>query len=97
MQHNWSPTTRLLSSVGGSLLTLYGLTRRGIAKPVLGTAGLVLTVRGLTNMDTRSLLGLGLGENAIRVQKAINILAPVDEVVWLLAQLREFPPVHGPR
>jgi len=79
-ERNLSPATRLLSSVGGSLLTLYGLTRRGVAKPVLSTAGLVLTARGVTNLDTRSLLGLGMGENAIKVQKAINIDAPVDEV-----------------
>jgi uncharacterized membrane protein len=79
-QRNWSPATRLLSSVGGSLLTLYGLTRRGVVKPVLSTAGLVLTARGMTNLDTRSLLGLGLGENGIRANKAINIFAPVDEV-----------------
>ena len=79
-QTNWSPATRLLSSVGGSLLTLYGLTRKGVAKPVLSTAGLVLTARGVTNLDTRSLLGLGMGENAIRVNKAINIFAPIDEV-----------------
>ena len=45
-QRNWSPATRLLSGVGGSLLTLYGLTRKGVAKPVLSTAGLVLTARG---------------------------------------------------
>jgi len=49
-QRNWSPATQLLSSVGGSLLTLYGLTRRGVAKPVLSTAGMVLTARGLTNL-----------------------------------------------
>lgn len=79
-QRNWSPATRLLSSVGGSLLTLYGLTRRGVAKPVLSTAGMVLTARGMTNLDTRSLLGLGLGENGIRANKAINIFAPVDEI-----------------
>jgi uncharacterized membrane protein len=79
-QSNWSPATRLLSSVGGSLLTLYGLTRKGLAKPVLSSAGLVLTARGMTNLDTKSLLGLGLGENAIRVNKAINIYAPIDEV-----------------
>ena len=66
--------------MGGSLLTLYGLTRKGIAKPVLSSAGLVLTARGVTNLDTRSLLGLGMGENGIKVQKAINIFAPVDEV-----------------
>jgi len=79
-QRNWSPATRLLSSVGGSLLTLYGLTRKGIAKPVLSSAGLVLTARGVTNLDTRSLLGLSMGENGIKVQKAINIFAPIDEV-----------------
>jgi uncharacterized membrane protein len=79
-QANWSPATRLLSGVGGSLLTLYGLRRRGLTKPLLSTAGLILTTRSLTNMDTRSMLGMGLGENAIRVRKAINIDAPIDEV-----------------
>src|SRR5690606_9058450 len=39
-QRTWSPSTRLLSSVGGSLLTLYGMTRKGLARPVLSTAGL---------------------------------------------------------
>lgn len=80
VQHNWSPATRLLSGVGGSLLTLYGLTRRGIVKPILSTAGLVLTARGVTNLDTRSLLGLGMGENGIRANKTITVFAPIDEV-----------------
>lgn len=79
-QAHWSPATRLLSGVGGSLLTLYGLRRRGLTKPLLSTAGLILTTRSITNMDTRSMLGMGLGENAIRVRKAINIDAPIDEV-----------------
>ena len=91
MQTNWSPATRLLSSVGGSLLTLYGLTRKGVAKPVLSTAGLVLTARGMTNLDTRSLLGLGMGENAIRVNKAINIFAPIDEVYQFWRNFENFP------
>jgi uncharacterized membrane protein len=90
-QRNWSPATRLLSSVGGSLLTLYGLTRRGVAKPVLSTAGLVLTARGMTNLDTRSLLGLSGGENGIRVNKAINIFAPVDEVYQFWRNFENFP------
>ena len=91
MQSNWSPATRLLSSVGGSLLTLYGLTRKGVAKPVISTAGLVLTARGVTNLDTRSLLGLGMGENAIRVNKAINIFAPIDEVYQFWRNFENFP------
>lgn len=90
-QRNWSPATRLLSSVGGSLLTLYGLTRRGVAKPVLSTAGLVLTARGMTNLDTRSLLGLSGGENGIRVNKAINIFAPIDEVYQFWRNFENFP------
>lgn len=90
-QRSWSPATRLLSSVGGSLLTLYGLTRRGVVKPVLSTAGLVLTARGVTNLDTRSLLGLGMGENGIKVNKAINIFAPVDEVYRFWRDFQNFP------
>jgi uncharacterized membrane protein len=90
-QRNWSPATRLLSGVGGSLLTLYGLTRRGVAKPVLSTAGLVLTARGVTNLDTRSLLGLSGGESGIRVNKAINIFAPIDEVYQFFRNFENFP------
>ena len=90
-QSNWSPATRLLSSVGGSLLTLYGLTRKGVAKPVLSTAGLVLTARGMTNLDTRSLLGFGMGENGIKVNKAINIFAPIDEVYRFFRNFENFP------
>lgn len=90
-QSYWSPTMRLLSSVGGSLLTLYGLTRRGVAKPVLSTAGLLITARGVTNLDPRSLLGVGMGENAIKVQKAINIDVPVDEVYRFWRNFENFP------
>ena len=79
-QQNLSPATRLLSSVGGSLLTLYGMKRKGLAKPVLSTAGLLLTARGMTNMDTSSLLGMGLAGSGIRVQKTVNINVPIDEV-----------------
>jgi uncharacterized membrane protein len=90
-QRNWSPATRLLSGVGGSLLTLYGLTRRGVAKPVLSTAGLVLTARGMTNLDTRSLLGLSGAENGIRVNKTINIFAPIDVVYHFWRNFENFP------
>jgi uncharacterized membrane protein len=90
-QQSLSPATRLLSSVGGSLLTLYGLRRSGIAKPVLSTAGLLLTARGMTNMDTSSLLGLGTAGNGIRVQKTINVNAPMDEVYRFWHNFENFP------
>ena len=90
-QQNWSPAMRLLSSAGGSLLTLYGLTRRGVTKPLLSTAGMVIAARGLTNRDPRRLLGLGQGENAIRVNKAINIDVPIDEVYRFWHNFTNFP------
>lgn len=90
-QRNWSPAMRLLTSAGGSLLTLYGLTRRGVTKPLLSTAGMVIAARGLTNRDPRSLLGLGQSENAIRVNKAINIDAPIDEVYRFWHNFENFP------
>lgn len=90
-QQSWSPATRLLSSVGGSLLTLYGLRRKGLTKPLLSTAGLILTTRGLANKDPRSLLGMGTGENAaIKVRKAINIEAPIDEVYQFWRNFENF-------
>ena len=88
-QTNWSPATRLLSGVGGSLLTLYGMRRSGISKPLLSTAGLIITARSVTNMDTRSLLGVG-GENLIKVRKAINIDAPIDEVYQFWRDFENF-------
>ena len=90
-QQSLSPATRLLSSVGGSLLTLYGLKRKGLAGPVLSTAGLLLTARGMTNIDTNSLLGLSTGGNGIRVQKTINISAPIDEVYRFWQNFENFP------
>ena len=90
-QQNWSPAMRLLSGVGGSLLTLYSLRRRGLMKPIMSTAGLALATRGVTNLDPRSLLGLGMGENAIKVHKAININAPIDEVYQFWHNFENFP------
>ena len=90
-QQSLSPATRLLSSVGGSLLTLYGLKRKGLAGPVLSTAGLLLTARGMTNIDTNSLLGLGAGGNGIRILKTINISAPIDEVYRFWHNFENFP------
>jgi uncharacterized membrane protein len=90
-QQYWSPAMRLLSGAFGSLLTLYGLRRRGLTKPLLSTAGLVLATRGVTNLDPRSLLGLGLGENAIRVHKTININAPIDEIYQFWRNFENFP------
>jgi uncharacterized membrane protein len=70
----------LISGIGGSALTLYGLKRKGLSKPLLSTAGLLLTTRSVINKDTKTLLGLGTAENSFKIRKAITINAPIDEV-----------------
>lgn len=89
-QQNWSPATRLISGVGGSLLTLYGLRRKGLTKPLLSTAGLILTTRGITNKDTRSMLGMSGAENRIKIRKAINIDAPINELYQFWRNFENF-------
>ncbi len=45
----------------------------------------------MTNMDTNSLLGLGTAGNGIRVQKTVNINAPIDEVYRFWHNFENFP------
>jgi uncharacterized membrane protein len=89
-RQNWSPATRLISGIGGSLLTLYGLKRKGLSKPLLSTAGLLLTTRSVINKDTKTLLGLGTAENGFKIRKAININAPIDEVYQFWRNFENF-------
>jgi uncharacterized membrane protein len=44
----------------------------------------------MTNLDTRSLLGMGTGENGIRVNKSINVFAPIDEVYQFWRNFENF-------
>jgi len=51
LQENWSPTTRLLAGAAGASLAVYGGTHRTALGAGLGTAGLLLMTRGITNVD----------------------------------------------
>jgi hypothetical protein len=48
-QENWSPTARLLAGAAGASLAVYGGVRRNALGAGLGTAGLLLLTRGITN------------------------------------------------
>ncbi len=93
----WSPSTRLLAGVGGGTLALYGMARKGIVGPALSLTGLYLAARSVTNQQLSALLGMsetgfaGAGENAIHVNKAINIDAPIDQVYQFWANFENFP------
>ncbi len=97
LRPNLSPTTRVLSSVGGSLLTLYGLTRRGVlrgisfklhAGEVLGIAGLVGA--GRTEL-ARAIMGADpIDSGTIRVfGKELKVRSPRDAIQAGIAFLTE--------
>lgn len=94
-QENWSPSMRLLSSVGGGMLALYGLTRKGLIGTSVGMAGLGLAARGVTNTDLRGLLGMTKERDVIRINKAINIDAPVEEIYRFWTNFENFPKFMG--
>ena len=59
MQENWSPAARFIAGALGASLAAYGGTRRGALGAGLGTAGLLLLARGVTNTGFINLWHLG--------------------------------------
>jgi uncharacterized membrane protein len=93
-QTNWTPATRFAATVAGGALATFALGRgeRGNAMTsTLGLAGLALLVRGVTNKPFDRLLGLGAGRRAVTLQKAINVVAPVEEVFAWLTDWERWP------
>lgn len=88
---NWPPALRFLSSVGGTLATMYALKRRNPAGLVLGATGMLLAARGASNQDLGKLLGVGAPRRVVEVRKSIRINAPVESVFDLWEDLESFP------
>lgn len=61
MQESWAPGTRLLVGGAGAALMLNCLARRNPMSLLLGTAGFLMSVRAMTNIDTGTLLGCHAG------------------------------------
>jgi hypothetical protein len=62
MQQNWSPAARFIAGAFGASLAAYGGARRGALGAGLGTAGLLLLARGVTNTGFSDLWHLGSKE-----------------------------------
>ncbi len=90
-QDNWSPATRVLSSLAGGALMAYGIRRKGLAGAALGVIGAGLVTRGATNKGIKNLIGLAEGNRAFEFQKTIDIQAPVDAVYSFCNDLANFP------
>lgn len=91
MQENWSPAARTLMGFTGTALTLYGLKRDGFFRTVVGTAGLGILTRSITNMPVKRIVGVGAGHRAVDVQKTIHIAAPVEKVFEFWNHFQNFP------
>jgi uncharacterized membrane protein len=91
LQSNWAPATRLLVGTAGSALVLRGLRQEFPVACITGTAGLVLLVRSITNIDFQRLVGIGGGRRAMEVQKTITIRAPISEVFDFWSTYENFP------
>jgi uncharacterized membrane protein/gas vesicle protein len=87
----WSPTTRLISGVAGSALAIYGGTRRSILGSVIGSVGLGLATRALTNVEAQQLVGIDANARGIAIDKTITINAPIDEVFTYWSHPENFP------
>jgi uncharacterized membrane protein len=91
MQTYWSPTGRLFAGLSGLSLAGYGAVLRGIPGVGLALAGGMLLARALTNLEFKRLLGVGVGERAVDIQKTMHIAAPIDQVFELWSNPENFP------
>lgn len=67
-QENWSPAARFIAGAAGASLAAYGGARRDALGAGLGTAGLLLLTRGITNTGFKRLAGFGSNEDNGRQQ-----------------------------
>jgi len=91
IKEEWSPAARFLGGAAGAALALYGARREGIFAAAVGTFGLGLMVRGVTNMPMSRLVGMGAGPRAVDIQKTIEIAAPVEQVFAFWNNNENFP------
>ena len=89
----WSPASRVMVGVAGGALGVWGAVRRDWIGAGLGLLGLGMVTRGLTDLPTSRLVGIGAGRRAVDVQKTINIAAPIDLVFGFFSQYENFPQV----
>jgi uncharacterized membrane protein len=91
LQRHWSPATRFYGGVVGAGLAVFGLSRRNSVGAVVGLGGVLLALRGLTNLELRRLTGIGAGRRALSFHKVLHVNAPLEEVFAFWQRMENFP------
>lgn len=91
MQTNWSPTARAVAGLAGAIATYHGFGSRAPGGTLVGTGGLLLLTRAVTNLEMRRLLGIGDRRHAVDIQKSIRIEAPIGKVFKAWDNFETFP------
>ena len=89
MRESWPPALSALAAVGGSVLGIYGLTRRSATGIAATAIGLGLLARGLGNQPFSRSLRNGGAE--IDLHKAIYIDAAPETVFGIWTKYENFP------
>ena len=89
--NQWAPSQRLLAGAGAGYLFMYGMVRGGLVGTLSQIGGLILGARAITNIGIKRMMGMTDSADAVRVRKAINIDAPVDQVYGLWSNFENFP------
>jgi uncharacterized membrane protein len=90
-QQNWSPTARVVTGAGGTLLALYGRRLPAPVRQLTTLLGLGILTRAVTNLQSKRLLGVQAGRRAVVLQKTMEIDAPVEEVFDFWRRFENFP------
>jgi uncharacterized membrane protein len=87
----WSPAASVLAALTGGGLLALGRRSRAFGRWAAGSAGGLLLVRALFNQPLGALVGLGPSQRGVRIQKAIHVDAPIEEVFAFWRNLESFP------
>jgi hypothetical protein len=87
LRRNWSPATRLFAGLCGGAVALCGMRRPSLGTAALGSLGIALAARAVTNRELRHLMPAGGspgpdgGETAIRPDQSAQ-----GELLWRLTR-----------
>lgn len=90
-RRSWPPALRLLTGATGASLMIAGLGRQSALSYGGGLLGLGLLLRSLSNQPLRHLVSLSDERSGIKLDKTIQVNAPVAEVFALWSNFEAFP------